>query len=224
MTKRPPKKQNTMFVNDQDTALWQAVTKTVTPLAGSRPKANLPKLHRSDFPSHIRSIQNHTGRFQQDWQNLALHQESPLPENLPESHLEKKLKRRITKGLQNVDRTIDLHGMTQDQAYNVLVNAIKGCIQRGDKVLLIVTGKGGKRFSQTSSIPAAYRTRADFDQGNGVLKRMVPNWLSGNDLRPFVQSFDTASPEHGGDGALYVILRRQAKKSFTGDSNTAGRS
>ena len=119
------------------------------------------------------------------------------------------MQRQIATGRQEVDRSIDLHGMTQDRAFAKLRHTIEGAIRRGDKTLLVVTGKGGKRFSQLDATPAAYRTRGDFDQHGGVLRRMVPLWLEGPELKPFIQSYGIAMAEHGGDGALYVILRRR---------------
>ena len=60
-----------------------------------------------------------------------------------------------------------------------------------------------------ADIPVAYRTRNEFEQHGGVLKRMVPLWLAGPELKPFIHSYGPAAQEHGGDGALYVVLRKQ---------------
>ena len=80
------------------------------------------------------------------------------------------------------------------------------------KTVLVITGKGGARFLQIDAIPAAQRTREDFSPMDGVLKRMVPIWLAGDALRSFVESYGIASPGHGGEGALYVRLRRRKKR------------
>lgn len=185
-------------LNPNDLAAWHAVTKGVTPL-GARPetppppKAPIPRIIRNDNPL-------------QDWFVGA------APE--PTAKLDRKTRRNITKGRQEFDRSVDLHGMTQDNALNTLQRVIEGCVRRGDKTILVVTGKGGARFSQTqAAIPVAYRTRSDFDNHSGVLRRMVPMWLASPDLKPFVHSYAPAAQEHGGEGALYVILRRRAPGS-----------
>lgn len=178
-----------------DRAVWQAVTKTVTPL-GDRPETPIPP--KAPRPQIIRDE-----GLPQEWYLGS------SPE--PTARLDRKTRRNISKGRQEFDRSVDLHGMTQDHAYRALKSVIEGCVRRGDKTLLVVTGKGGKRYSQTSaSTPVAYRTRNDFEQFGGVLKRMVPLWLAGSDLKPFVHSYGPASQEHGGEGALYVLLRRKA--------------
>lgn len=128
----------------------------------------------------------------------------------PTPHLDRKTRRKLTKGRQDVDRSVDLHGLNQEQAFRQLKSVVEGAIKRGDKTLLVVTGKGGARFQQTSAdAPAQYRTRADFDQFGGVLKRMLPIWLEGAELKPFIESYGEAAKEHGGEGAFYVLLRRR---------------
>jgi DNA-nicking Smr family endonuclease len=43
---------------------------------------------------------------------------------------------------------------------------------------------------------------------SGVLRRQVPLWLALPDLRALIVGFESAAITHGGDGALYVRLRR----------------
>lgn len=181
-------------LSERDKAVWQKVADTVRPL-GERPDA--PPIAPRRMVRNLRENQE----LPSEWHSR--------PGPAPEARIDRKMRRQITSGRQDVDRSIDLHGMTQDQAFRVLKSAIEGAIRRGDKTLLVVTGKGGKRFSQIEATPAAYRTRNEFDQFAGVLKRMVPLWLNGPELKPFVQSYGPAAQDHGGEGALYVILRRR---------------
>lgn len=178
----------------RDKAVWDEVTKTVTPL-GNRPETPPP-------PKTVGRHFVRQDRIPAEWYSGN----NPGPE----PKLDRKTRRNITKGRQDFDRSVDLHGMTQDQAFARLKSVVEGCVLRGDKILLVVTGKGGKRFSQlTADTPVAYRTRNDFEQHGGVLKRMVPLWLAGPELKPLIHSYGPAAQDHGGDGALYVILRRQ---------------
>ncbi|WP_417465674.1 Smr/MutS family protein [Kordiimonas sp.] len=178
----------------RDLEIWRKVTETVTPLGG-RPDTPPP-------PARSRPlIRQEAEGLPYEWHTRT----SPKPE----ARIDRRMQRQIATGRQEVDRSVDLHGMTQDRAFATLRRTIEGAIRRGDKTLLVVTGKGGKRFAQTDATPAAYRTRNDFDQHGGVLRRMVPLWLEGPELKPFIQSYGSAAQEHGGDGALYVILRKR---------------
>jgi DNA-nicking Smr family endonuclease len=182
-------------LSPQDKEVWEQVTRSVTPLEG-RPDAPALKPRR-----RIRDRLD----------------DRPLPDEwhvgmspAPRASVDRKTRRKISKGHQDVDRSADLHGLNQDQAFRQLKSIIEGAIRRGDKTLLVVTGKGGRRFSQTGpDTPVAYRTRDEFDQFGGVLKRMVPIWLEGPELKPFVESYGEASKEHGGEGALYILLRKR---------------
>ncbi len=187
------KKKN--LLTEQDEALWQQITKTVTPLH-DRPLAAELK------PRKMIRRKEDVGVIPDEWKM----RNSPVPN----AFVERKTQRKIATGNKDVDRSIDLHGLNKEQAFSKLRSAIEGGIRRGDKVLLVVTGKGGKRYSQTApDTPVAYRTRDDFDQHGGILKRAVPDWLSSHELRPFVESFGPAAKAHGGDGALYVLLRKR---------------
>jgi DNA-nicking Smr family endonuclease len=88
-----------------------------------------------------------------------------------------------------VDRRLDLHGMTQDEAHGALLDAITDAAGAGERCLLVVTGRGQPGTSR------------------GVLRRMVPLWLESR--RDVVLEWAEAQPRHGGAGALYVLLRRR---------------
>jgi DNA-nicking Smr family endonuclease len=62
----------------------------------------------------------------------------------------------------------------------------------GARIVLVITGKGA---------------RDPYDE-RGVLRRQVPLWLESADLRSLIVGFETASAGHGGEGALYVRIRR----------------
>jgi DNA-nicking Smr family endonuclease len=113
--------------------------------------------------------------------------------------------KRIGKGQTEIEARIDLHGHTQADAHHMLTGFIRRCHARGFKMVLVITGKGRPETSRDSD------TLADMMSGRsrGVLRRMVPLWLAEADLRPLVVGFTTAHVRHGGDGAMYVELRRK---------------
>jgi DNA-nicking Smr family endonuclease len=114
----------------------------------------------------------------------------------PLAPLEEKTLRRLGRGLIDIDARIDLHGMRQERAFSVLGSFLRHAQARGDKIVLVVTGKG-KAEARIG------------EEGRGVLKQAVPSWLSRDDLRPLVVGFEEANRRHGGSGALYVRIRRR---------------
>ncbi len=85
------------------------------------------------------------------------------------------------------DAKIDLHGMTQDEAFSVLKDFIPSCASRNVKAAFIVTGKG--------------------KDSAGVLKRMVPLWLEGSQFKKYIRSVSVATPQQGGAGRLFVTFK-----------------
>ncbi|MCC7016261.1 MAG: Smr/MutS family protein [Rhodospirillales bacterium] len=100
----------------------------------------------------------------------------------------------LRKGEMPVEATLDLHGYTQNEAHSALIGAIARARVLGQRCLLVVTGRGG-------SVDAEGRT-------TGVLRANVPRWLNESPLRAHVLAFAKAKPRHGGEGALYVLVRR----------------
>jgi DNA-nicking Smr family endonuclease len=96
---------------------------------------------------------------------------------------------RMTKGEMVIDGRLDLHGMYQDAAHAALRGFVMASSNMGRRCLLVITGKGNR-------------------EGSGVLRQEVPRWLNEPALRPFVLAFSYAKPQHGGEGALYVLLKR----------------
>lgn len=95
---------------------------------------------------------------------------------------------RLKRGRYPVEARLDLHGMTQAEAHRALIGFIARSRIAGRRCVLVITGHG--RMS------------------GGVLKAAVPRWLAEPGLRPDVLAITPAQPSAGGDGALYVLLRR----------------
>lgn len=97
---------------------------------------------------------------------------------------------RLKRGRIDIERKLDLHGRTQTEAHGALNRFLAMAAATGLRCVLVVTGKGGV-------------------DGRGVLRQMVPRWLGEADNRQKVLTYCPAQPRHGGDGALYVLLRRR---------------
>ncbi len=103
--------------------------------------------------------------------------------------VDKRTAQRFKRGRMDIDATIDLHGMTQEAAHIALNRFVETGAVTGKRCLLVVTGKGTR--------------------GEGVLRRAVPRWLNDERLRGLILSYSHAQPQHGGSGALYVLLKRR---------------
>lgn len=105
--------------------------------------------------------------------------------------------RRLTRGKLAPEARIDLHGMTLAQAQPALAGFLRGAQARGLRLVLVITGKGRGGAAEG---PLPYRP--------GALRHEVPLWLQRPPLAPLVLQVARAHARHGGDGALYVYLRR----------------
>lgn len=119
----------------------------------------------------------------------------------PLAHFEERRRRRLSRDPQLIDARLDLHGMRQGEAHRALRSFLLSCAARGDRHVLVITGKGTRAQPSSASGFAG--------EERGVLKRLVPQWLHDAECRAVVLSFTVASARHGGEGALYVTLRKR---------------
>jgi DNA-nicking Smr family endonuclease len=127
----------------------------------------------------------------------------PKPPALPPlAPLEPKTRRRVARGQVPVDARLDLHGLTQHEAHDALLRFLRREQAAGSAVVIVITGKGGARGRPGDG------PHSETASERGILRRMVPLWLRLPDVRPYVIGFEEAAPGHGGEGALYVRVRR----------------
>jgi DNA-nicking Smr family endonuclease len=118
----------------------------------------------------------------------------PLARAVPAlSDIDHRTRTKLRRGRLDVDAKLDLHGMRQAEAHHALIGFLRRSQADGAKLAIVVTGKG---------------SHAD---AGGVLRRMTPLWLQAPALRDVVVGFGEASRKHGGEGALYVRIRRLDK-------------
>lgn len=120
------------------------------------------------------------------------HRDRPPPPAPPTPLIEidRRTRVKIKRGRLDVDAKLDLHGMRQDEAQRALTSFLRRAQADGARVAIVVTGKGLSR------------------EEGGVLRRVVPMWLQAPNLRDIVVGFGEAARHHGGEGALYVRIRR----------------
>lgn len=95
---------------------------------------------------------------------------------------------RFLKGELAIEGRIDLHGLTLDLAHKALAGFLMQARGRRHRMVLVITGKGAGK--------------------GGALKRLVPLWLSAPPFAAMIAGLSAAQPRHGGEGALYLYLRR----------------
>jgi DNA-nicking Smr family endonuclease len=164
----------------EDAGLWRRAMRDVAPLPG-RPQSD----------------RGHPGHIAGETPAVQSERSAAAPARPPEAELppldrlagvDRATADRLRRGRRPVEASLDLHGMTQAEAHRALAAFIAGSRATGRRCVLVITGHG--RLS------------------GGVLKAAVPRWLDEPDLRRAVLAIAPARPQHGGAGALYVLLRR----------------
>lgn len=180
----------------EERILWGKVAKTTRPISG-RLEDLLAFDDIEEPPVESDVPQTGKGAFPRMLLEPA-EPSPPAPDKKPKIHqpMEKPVKRKLTRGRLPLEGRIDLHGMFQSEAHAVLLDFLLRAHERGLRHVLVITGKGRSIGS------------------DGALKRAVPMWFSKPEYRHLISSYEDASANHGGDGALYVRLaRRRGEKS-----------
>lgn len=168
---------------DED-ALWRRVMATVRPIKPVAPATVAPLVPVPPVAIAPRPARPPTPR--------------PLPEKRkasPGITLDGSWDRKLATGTVAPDSSIDLHGHTLDTAYRLLDSALDAAIRRGDRVLLLITGRPPR--------PESERPHA-----RGRIRAAVGDWLAASRHADRIAAVRGAHPRHGGAGALYIVLRR----------------
>ena len=166
-------------------ALWQEITKSVR--AYNHDPVETPDAPVAPAASDTKSRRRPV---------LPIHHTPAAPAPKPLIHgdtsgMDGRTARKLKRGKLAIDDTIDLHGHTQAAAHRALERFIADNVARGSRTVRVITGKGD---------PVAGRP--------GILKTAVPGWLNEMPLRQWVSGFSYAAVKDGGEGALYVRLKR----------------
>lgn len=105
--------------------------------------------------------------------------------------------RKLSSGAVTPDRAIDLHGCSAEQAHARLDHALARAVTDHVRVLLVVTGKPPPRGQSRADLPM-----------RGIIRASIGDWIAASRYATRIAAVRTAHPRHGGQGALYIILRR----------------
>ncbi|MBR1272069.1 Smr/MutS family protein [Bradyrhizobium sp. AUGA SZCCT0222] len=181
----PPRRQRSL--SEEERALWESVAKQVKPLRKRRrtvkPPAAAPEAEASVAANPVVSPKPASPRVIPP----------SRPEPPPLAPIGRRERSQLSRGRKEIDARLDLHGMTQIRAHRVLLTFLQRAHSDGLTFVLVITGKGKVGGSEAE---------------RGVLRRQVPQWLSLPEFRSLVVGFEEAHIGHGGEGALYVRVRR----------------
>ncbi|MDB5364368.1 MAG: mismatch repair protein MutS [Rhodospirillales bacterium] len=173
--------------SDDEKALWRAVTHDVKPLA--RPRRIRAVAQVEAAPALPPAP---PARIAKPAKPAAIVAPPPKPAvQKPNPGLDRATEAKFRSGKMTIAARLDLHGQTQREAHGELLAFLESSVRHGRRCVLVITGKGPGSPSQ------------------GILKRAVPRWIASSSVASQILATVTAQPKHGGDGALYVLLRRK---------------
>lgn len=175
-------------LSEEERALWESVAKQVKPLR-KRPTAAKAHAAASDPVTHHAAAKPIPVKAVAPVKSVT----PPRPQMPPLAPIGRRERAKLSRGRQDIDARLDLHGMTQIRAHRVLFAFLQRAHHDGLTFVLVITGKGKV---------------GGLDAERGVLRRQVPEWLGLPEFRSLVVGFEEAHIGHGGEGALYVRVRR----------------
>jgi DNA-nicking Smr family endonuclease len=175
-------------LSEEERALWESVAKQTRPLR---------KKSRAAKPHHTAPVE----------ETPAAAKPAVSPKPLPSARIPRistpelppplapigrRERSQLSRGRKEIEARLDLHGMTQTRAHRALSGFLQRAHSEGLTFVLVITGKG----------------KMGIEAERGVLRRQVPQWLNLPEFRTLVVGFEEAHIGHGGEGALYVRIRR----------------
>ncbi len=172
----------------EDRHLWNHVTKEIAPLSPFAKPVDAAPPPAKQTPSPQRP------QVKPSVSKTA----TPAKEQPQDVQVDARTDSRLRRGKIAIDARIDLHGHTQDQAHRSLNSFLLKCHAHDMRCVLVITGKGVKVFDAADDTPV-----------RGVLKKMLPHWLSMQPLKSIVLKYYPAQIKDGGEGAFYIYLKRR---------------
>jgi DNA-nicking Smr family endonuclease len=185
-------------LSDEERALWEHTARDLKPLKGKKQRVTgaqeLPPEPGPPRPPAPKKAAPTPAQH---------HKPAPVrpPERGPQpAGLDRRTTRQIGSGRMEIEARIDLHGMRQSEAHDALRRFLIRAHAADKRLVLVITGKGG---------PARAEDELGYEIERGVLRRNVPRWLEEPELGAIVVGYSPAAVRHGGEGALYVRLRKR---------------
>lgn len=202
LSKPPGKRADGQPLSAEERALWELAARDLKPIKGKKQRVSTAQAAEGDGAAPPRPHAPHKSA------PAHVPHPKPAPARVPQraptapppTGLDRQTTRQIGSGRMDIEARIDLHGMRQSDAHTALHRFLMRAHAADKRLVLVITGKGG---------PARERDEWGHEIERGVLRRNVPRWLSEPELAAIVVGFSPAGARHGGDGALYVRLRKR---------------
>lgn len=189
--------RKTPDLSAEDRRIWARVTGSVTPPKTRKPPriavgaAEPPQPVASSPPKTRAAVKTSRPKPAPPAPAVGPPPSAPKRQSVaavPET-LEPRRQRRLSRERDPIEATIDLHGFGRFEAEDQLRAFLHGAQARGYRAVLVITGQGRR--------------------GGGVIRASVHEWLRSPGLRGVVSGFAGSHRRHGGDGALYVTIKRR---------------
>ncbi|MEO1608605.1 MAG: Smr/MutS family protein [Pseudomonadota bacterium] len=208
---KPDKRRRQRNLTEEEQALWQQISQKIKPLQPARDASP-----HTPPPSQKKAVSAQTQQQSKQQRKLRLGGakpaqiaalQTPTKQAVNEAQFacfDQKLAKKVGKGRTKIDARLDLHGMRQHEAKAELRRFLFSSLAKGHRIILVITGKGEPLISDVPWDGGEAENR-------GVLKRMVPHWLREPEFSAVVVSYMSAHIHHGGEGALYIHLKKPGR-------------
>jgi len=200
-------------ITKEDFILWEKITKNIQPIDNNSSKRD------REF-NDLKGLNSANNQQKQKLDSLSSEKTNQIIEKRSKSNvinnnkvssslkannedlftgIHKRLDQKMTRGHVEIDASIDLHGLNQEQARLELNNFILRSKKNNFKIVLVITGKGNSP-----------KTDSEYEVDNsqrGVLNKNLPLWLKKDEIRKNINGYRYASQKHGGQGAYYILLK-----------------
>ncbi|MDJ0642521.1 MAG: Smr/MutS family protein [Erythrobacter sp.] len=183
-------------LSPEEQTAWAKLAQSVTPLEG-RSRPGLPKAAeaKSSTLAEARPLAPKrslpvpgSGKL-----NPSRSPQRPAQSSELDSHWDRKLKA----GQVAPDFTLDLHGHSLDTAYHRITTGLDQAKSMGARVVLVIAGR------ERPVDPADRATK------RGAIRAKLLDWIAASHHADAVAAVRKAHRRHGGEGALYLVLKRR---------------
>ncbi|AKH42671.1 DNA-nicking Smr family endonuclease [Altererythrobacter atlanticus] len=176
-------------LSEAEAALWERVAQSVTPLKGRETPQPAPVPVRKPVPA-IPPRPAVKGRVPPP------RPAPPPPKPAPDPGLNSHWDRRLNRAAMDPDFTLDLHGHTLETAHRRLDMGLAQARAMGARLVLVVTGR-------PRPVDAADRSHS-----RGAIRAQMLDWLAAGPHASHIAAIRKAHRRHGGEGALYLVLKK----------------
>lgn len=173
----------------EEAAAWARLASSVTPLKGRKVPPldiNAEKPKQAVIPPKPTALPIAKAK-------------RPAPAPSPNAGLDGQWERKLQSGAISPDFTLDLHGHSLDAAYSRLMHGMDQARSMGARVVLLIAGK---------SRPV---DPADRGERRGAIRAKILDWLAASSHGDVIAAVRRAHRRHGGEGALYLVLKKRGK-------------